>query len=325
MTTPIEEKLENSNLWQKVSIALKEISKDPMSMRGILKGAVTIINAIALAILLSPPVQAFKSGLGFADKTIRILQIGSTIEKWSFYKISDPLTLIRDVADTILTAAAIPQFLDYVKAISFTKISHAISQVPVIGFLGIIPIIPILNVTEIFVNVFDALVQGRDLHHIISGKYLADCEKKVKKWKQAAVDLKEGVNPILLLTDKQHKKLEKIQIESQLHPEKVKALTFDEITVTVNTDQFKRLQKWENKIAKIDQRKNSKIMAIAFHVTLIALMTILTVGAFIASPVIPVALAIVGLSLFTIGLTRFIYGAFHPPVDSIRFEPIRLA
>ncbi len=304
------EKLSHATPIQTVAIGAKEIAKDPNAMRATLMGVVSLINFTALFVKIGDAGAAIVSTFKTSQKSIRLLLIGNTLEKWTYYKYKDPLTTLTDVADTIVTVAAIPQFFDSIKVINLTHFSHWFRAIPVIGVVALFPISGIINALEIFTNIVDILHEAKDLHDLKSGKFKAHAEDKIKKYRTAQEEIKEGSDPKAKIP----KKYEKL----------VQGLSPDEIKITTQADLHKRIEKWESKVKNIDLRKKQRIINIAFKVATCVLITFLTAATYAASPMLPVAIAITGLCVTVTGMSRFFHGKFRPMHESVKFQVIRL-
>lgn len=309
MVTPAE-RMKDANFVQAVALGAKEIAKDPIAMRSVFNSVANIINFTAIFTDIGRAGTTVITTFKTAQKSIRFLQIGNTIEKWAFFKYQDPLTTTANVADTIITVASIPQFFDSLNIINLTSFCKWFRAIPVIGFVAVLPIVPILLALEIFVNVVEGLKEAKDLHHLISGKFKSDATAKVNKYINAQQAILNGQDPATLINQKHRKNLQ--------------GLNAEEIKITVQADQHRRIEKWRSKIDTLKNRKKQRMLNIAFRISASTLNLLLGVAVYATSPIIPVALIICGLSMSVTGLSKFFHGHFKPMHQSITFQAIRL-
>lgn len=277
---------------QALGASFKEVQKNPLAIRGTLKGIIGVVHTIGLVFVLGAPAYALTKGLKIADRTIKIYVGTSRVDTWVNYNYKDVLSFTKDVATTICYAIAVPQILFDMKVLA-----------------GTFPK-PISIGTD-FIDIFVALYE---LHKLVpkqieyrTDRPLDRCNKKIEDW-----------NGII----KKIKSNDKVIINSLIEDKKLKVERIDEdiLKAAILTFAHDKKVKWEKKKEDLPIRQKSNLYQIIFNVCLAVLSILVAAGGITGLAPFIVCGTVSGLFVAYSGLYSFLYDTFNPEISGVRFN-----
>lgn len=311
----------NSKGWLEYLADLSKSIKDkPGNMRTVLKGVISAGTGIGILVELSLETQNALDKVRFADRIINVLRVPGIIDTWVHYDYDSigrwdklkPVIFAKEIANSILALASIPQLLDKLQLIN---LSNTIGRVPVLRLFVSLPGTILLSVLNLFVSSIDIALSTIKIVKIQTGASQTKIDAKKAFWTAMKDSLNARGAPNL--DDKPSVKKAYDNFVSSLQEKEISQPTERANGALLLLAQ-KKIDKWNKKELMQKQIVTKEAINIVFQIILIAL----TVFALLAALALTftglgLLMTLLGLALSCIGIYKLCDDLFNPVPNSV--------